>query len=80
MHIGLAEIQRRIYPCGEIGKHLFENMVTFNMSQYAGWTAGESWSLGDSPAVGVALDQNCGQYVYREAPIFLEDTTYRFEA
>lgn len=80
MHIGLAEIQRRIYPCGEIGKHLFENMVTYNMSQYAGWTAGESWSLGDSPAVGVALDQNCGQYVYREAPIFLEDTTYRFEA
>lgn len=80
MHIGLAEIQRRIYPCGEIGKHLFENMVTSNMSQYAGWTAGESWSLGDSPAVRVALDQNCGQYVYREAPIFLEDTTYRFEA
>ena len=79
MHIGLAEIQRRIAPCGKIGKHLFENMITYNMSEYAGWTAGESWSLGDSPAVGVALDQNCGQYVYREAPVFLEDTTYRFE-
>ncbi len=23
MHIGLAEIQRRIYPCGKIGKPLF---------------------------------------------------------
>lgn len=80
MHIGLAEIQRRISPCGKIGKHLFENMITYNMSEYAGWTAGESWSLGDSPAVGVALDQNCGQYVYREAPIFEEDTMYRFEA
>lgn len=80
MHIGLAEIQRRIYPCGEIGKHLFENMISYNMSEHAGWTAGESWSLGDSPAVGVALDPNCGQYVYREAPIFNEDTTYRFEA
>lgn len=80
MHIGLAEIQRRIYPCGKIGKHLFENMVQYNSSEYAGWTAGESWSLGDSPAVGVALEQNCGQYVYREAPIINEDTTYRFEA
>ena len=79
MHIGLAEIQRRIYPCGEIGKHLFENMIQFNMTDDAWWTAGESWSLGDSPAVGVALEPNCGQYVYREAPIFEEDTTYRFE-
>lgn len=80
MHIGLAEIQRRIYPCGKIGKHLFENMISYNLSEHAGWTAGESWSLGDSPAVGVVLDPNCGQYVYREAPIFNEDTTYRFEA
>lgn len=79
MHIGLAEIQRRIYPCGKIGKHLFENMISYNMSEHAGWTAGESWSLGDSPAVGVVLNPNCGQYVYREAPIFKEDTTYRFE-
>lgn len=79
MHIGLAEIQRRIYPCGKIGKHLFENMISYNMTKRAGWTAGESWSLGDSPAVGVALDPNCGQYEYREAPIFNEDTTYSFE-
>lgn len=79
MHIGLAEIQRRIYPCGKIGKHLFENMINYNMSEHAGWTAGESWSLGDSPAVGVALEPNCGQYVYREAPVFEEDTTYSFE-
>ena len=41
--------------------------------------AGESWSLGDSPAVGVALEPNCGQYIVREAPIFNDDTTYRFE-
>lgn len=79
MHIGLAEIQKRIYPCGKIGKHLFENMVNFNMTKDAWWTAGESWSLGDSPAVGVALEPNCGQYTYREAPVFEEDTTYRFE-
>lgn len=80
VNIGLAEIQKRIYPCGRIGKHLFENMIAYNISEYAGWTAGESWSLGDSPAVGVALDQNCGKYIYTEAPVFEDDTSVRFEA
>lgn len=80
MHIGLAELQKRVAPCGKIGKHLFENMITFNMTENALWTAGESWSLGDSPAVGVVLEPNCGTSVWREAPIFNEDTTYRFEA
>ena len=79
MHIGIAEIQKRIFPCGKIGQHLFENLVKYNQSEHAGWTAGESWSLGDSPAVGVVLEQNCGHYAYREAPIFNEDTSYRFE-
>lgn len=79
MRIGLAEIENRIYPCGKIGKHLYENMLQYNMTDAADWTAGESWSLGDSPAIGVALDPACGQYEYREAPIFNEDTTYRFE-
>lgn len=79
MHIGLAEIQSKIYPYGKIGKHLFEKMVSFNESKDAGWTAGESWSLGDSPAVGVVLEPNCGKFIYREAPILKEDTSYRFE-
>jgi purine nucleosidase len=79
MHIGIAEIQDRISCCGAIGKHLFENLVNYNDSPSAGWTAGESWSLGDSPAVGVVLEPNCGQAIVREAPIVLEDTSYRFE-
>jgi inosine-uridine nucleoside N-ribohydrolase len=80
MHIGIAEIQNRISCCGEIGKHLFENMISYNNSPGAGWTQGESWSLGDSPAVGVALEPNCGQYVYREAPVLLDDTSYKFKS
>ena len=74
MHISLAEIQRRIAPCGKIGKHLFEQMTTFNESEKAFWTAGESWSLGDSPAIGVVLEPNCGRHYDRPAPIFENDT------
>ena len=80
MHISLAEMEKRIYPCGAIGKHLFEHTVKYNLSPYAGWTAGESWSLGDNPAIGLALEPNCGQHVMRESPLFNEDTSYRYES
>jgi inosine-uridine nucleoside N-ribohydrolase len=79
VRIGLAELQKRVYPCGKIGRHLFEKMVEYNGTDMADWTAGESWSLGDSPAVGVAIDENCGKYEYREAPVLNEDTSYIFK-
>lgn len=80
MRISLAEIQRRIAPCGEIGKHLFEQMESYNRSERAGWTPGESWTLGDSPAVGVVMDEACGKFHEAEAPVINEDTTNRFES
>ena len=75
INIGIAEIQRRIMPCGDIGKHLFENLDTYNRSEMAFWTKGESWSLGDSPAIGVALNPDCGRYITTTAPDVLEDTS-----
>jgi len=73
--IGLAEIQNRIFPCGNIGKHLFENMVAYNNTPGASWTAGESWSLGDSPAVAIAINPGCGHYKDVVAPFINEDTS-----
>lgn len=78
MHIGFAELQQKVAPYGRIGAHLVENMFQFNLSENAGWTAGESWSLGDSPTVGIVLEPNCGSSVEREAPVFLPDTSYEF--
>ncbi|WP_029231729.1 nucleoside hydrolase [Butyrivibrio sp. VCB2006] len=75
VNIGLAEIQRRIKPCGKIGEHLFRNMVDYNMSPFAGWTQGESWSLGDSPAIAIAINPGCGHYHYARAPFVAEDTS-----
>ena len=76
--VGLAELQQKVYPCGKIGRHLFENMVEYNNSPAAGWTKGESWSLGDSPAIAVALNPDCGHYVDHEAPFINEDTSSSF--
>ena len=75
INIGIAEIQRRILPCGKIGEHLFWNLVNYNHSEGAGWTKGESWSLGDSPAIALALNPDCGHYKYVPAPLVAEDTS-----
>lgn len=72
--IGIAELKRRVEPCGAIGKHLYQNLVDYNYSEYAGWTQGESWSLGDSPAIALAMNPGCGRYEYVHAPRIEEDT------
>ena len=78
MHIGFGEIQRRIAPYGEIGRLLYENLISFYETENASWSAGESWSLGDSPAVGVTLEPNCGSFMYCKVPEVQEDTSYRY--
>ncbi len=75
VNIGLSEIQHRIAPCGKIGQHLFRNMVDYNNSEGAGWTQGESWSLGDSPAIAIAINPGCGHYHEAVAPLVLDDTS-----
>ena len=79
INIGIAEIEDKVLPCGEIGRHLYENMVTYNNSDQAGWTKGESWSLGDSPAVAVTLNPDCGRHSMQHAPFVEEDTSCRFD-
>ena len=76
--VGLAELQQKVYPYGKIGRHLFENMIAYNNSPGAGWTKGESWALGDSPAIAVALNPDCGHYVEHEAPFIEDDTSSSF--
>ena len=76
MCVGLAELQRRVLPCGEAGRYLFEQMVAYNKTDHASWTCGESWSLGDSPAVGVTLMPQCGRSHRVRIKQVNPDTTY----
>ena len=77
INIGIAEIERRIAPYGEIGEHLFSNLVDYNNSKGAGWTQGESWSLRDSPAIAIAINPGCGRFEIAPAPHVEEDTSSR---
>ncbi|MBO7095349.1 MAG: nucleoside hydrolase, partial [Lachnospiraceae bacterium] len=56
-------------------EHLFTNLVDYNMSEQAGWTKGESWSLGDSPAVALTLNPDAGRYKLCKAPKVAGDTS-----
>jgi inosine-uridine nucleoside N-ribohydrolase len=77
MQVGYAELEAKVYPCGEIGKYLFEELTGHGMT--ANWVMGESWVLGDSPAPALALNPCCGQYEERNAPICESTGSYTGE-
>ncbi len=74
MRVSYAELQAKVMPCGDIGKYLFDQLV--KLGETANWISGENWSLGDSPAVGLAINNDIGEYYVRKAPLFDEHTRY----
>lgn len=76
MRVSYAELQKKVRPCGKIGRYLFEQMQEYGNSEKAGWTMGESWSLGDSPCVGLAMDFCIGSFEYLNSPIADENGVY----
>ncbi len=76
MRVSLAELQRKVAPCGEVGAYLLRQMDAYNNTPYAGWTAGESWSLGDNPSVAVVLDEGASRSSMQNAWLIDADTRY----
>ena len=70
VRVSLAELQLKVRPHGKIGRYLFQQLVDFNtaMGDQPGWPLGESWSLGDSPAIGLLLDEHLFDYDVRPVP------------
>ena len=75
----LAMLQQRLAPCGEVGAYLLRQMDEYNNSPYAGWTAGESWSLGDNPSVAVVIDDCAGRSWWENAWLIDAETNYTEE-
>ena len=74
MAVGYAELFERVAPRGELGRYLVDQVVAFNAAAVAGPM--EFRSLGDSPAVGVIMDPNCGDWSWRPAPTFDDRMAY----
>lgn len=80
MLVSLSELELKVAPYGEIGDYLFRQMIEFNDAHGANlnWPAGESWSLGDSPAVGLMIDPMEVYSEMREVPVVDENMKYHF--
>lgn len=74
MPVTNAELWTRVRPYGEIGKYLAENVVEFNNE----WTSRprEHRILGDSPAIGIIIFNDCGEWEWKPAPEFDENMNY----
>ncbi|GGG22618.1 nucleoside hydrolase [Paenibacillus abyssi] len=77
MRVSLAELMYKVKPCGAIGDYLYQQLVDFNNSMtYPQWPKGEMWSLGDSPAISLLLDDHEYGYEYMSAPRITQDMYY----
>lgn len=81
MPVSLAELEWKVAPCGAIGAYLFEqlNMVAHEASsRESTFRTGETWVLGDSPAVGLLLYEHRFEFDWVEAPCISENREYIF--
>lgn len=74
MPVSFAELYERVYPHGEIGKYLVEQLVEFNNASVK--RPIEYRVLGDSPAVGVIMYEDCGRWTMKKAPEIDMDMNY----
>lgn len=74
MPVTFAELYQRVYPYGEVGKYLVENLIKFNNEEID--RPEEYRALGDSPAVGVILYEDCGKWSLETAPEISENMNY----
>jgi purine nucleosidase len=74
MGVTYAELIEKVYPQGEIGKYLVEQLLEHNARTRPHM---EYRSLGDSPCIGIILDPECGRFSWRPAPTFDVQMHYR---
>lgn len=68
MPVSYATMAKRVAPYGEIGRYLVENVISHNHKSVTG--PSEYRVLGDSPAIGVMLYEECGRWQWKPAPEF----------
>ncbi len=79
MNVSLAELEVKVRPCGEIGNYLCEQLHAHAMEEIprkSSFRSGETWVLGDNPAVGLLLTEQRFRFDYICAPLITSDMAY----
>ena len=79
MPVSLAELEYRVRPCGKIGAYLCDQLDAHAQEpgpRRSDFRTGESWVLGDSPAVGLILYEHRFEFDWVQAPFVTSDGTY----
>lgn len=79
MPVSLAELEHRVRPCGKIGEYLCEQLESHSFESAplkSAFRTGESWVLGDNPAVGLILYEMRYECKYISAPYITSDMAY----
>lgn len=66
--IGYAELFDRVRPCGDLGRYLADGLVAFNRDHHRIPIDGRI--LGDSPAIGIALNEHAARWTMRGPQTF----------
>ena len=80
LEVTLAELKRRVAPCGAVGRYLYDQLIAENKAEYNPdflLRTGENWTLGDNTTAAVLLMNRWrGNWRMRRAPLLKEDLTY----
>lgn len=79
MSVSLAELEYRVRPCGSIGEYLCDQLDAHAHEPgpaSSSFRTGETWVLGDSPAVGLILYEHRFEFDWVQAPNVLHDGAY----
>ncbi len=79
MAVSLAELEYRVRPCGAIGAYLCDQLDAHEQEpipRNSDFRTGESWVLGDNPAVGLLLYEHRFEYDWVPAPTITRECAY----
>lgn len=79
MPLSLAELEYKVAPYGEIGEYLLKQLdehANEEGPRKSSIRSGETWIVGDSPAVGLLLYEHRFGFEWVDAPLITSDMTY----
>ncbi len=77
--VSLAELEYKVHPYGEIGEYLLDQLIEHANEvgpRKSDFRTGESWVLGDSPAVGLLLYEQRFEFDWIQAPLVTKEMAY----